>query len=52
MYPSLSVGFGVSDNSITSQIVLFGDHKQLGPQIISTYAEQMGLCEYFPFKLK
>jgi hypothetical protein len=36
-------GFGIEFHNVTTSIVIFGDHKQLGAVLESEYAEQMGL---------
>lgn len=40
------VGLGTDFQEITTNIVLLGDHKQLGPVISSDIAARMGLGEH------
>lgn len=40
-------GLGAAEQEITTNIVLLGDHKQLGPVINSDVAARLGLSETF-----
>lgn len=41
------IGLGADHQEITTNIVLLGDHKQLGPVINSDIAARLGLSERF-----